>query len=55
MDVTLSYAAWLSQQATDDSTLTATFTDASSVLFSKYDHETQLSGIETEAKEPDVD
>ena len=55
MDVTLSYAVWLSQQATDDNTLTAIFNDASSVLFSKQDHETHLVGTATEAKEPDVD
>jgi len=55
MDVTLSYAVWLSQQATDDNTLTAIFNDASSVLFSKQNHETHLVSTATEAKEPDVD
>jgi hypothetical protein len=55
MDVTLSYAAWLSQQTTDNSTLQVTFNDASSVLFSTLDHETHLSGAEVEITEPDVD
>ncbi|SEI01733.1 hypothetical protein SAMN05660691_02840 [Rheinheimera pacifica] len=55
MDVALSYAVWLSQQTTDDNTLQAIFHDASSVLFSKCDHETRLVDAEAEITEPDVD
>lgn len=55
MDVTLSYAAWLSQQQTDDNTLTVTFEDASSVFFSNLDHETHLVSNVAEVEELNVD
>lgn len=55
MDVTLSYAAWLSQQVKEGNALTVIFNDTSSVLFSKQDHETHLVAAVTEAKEPNVD